>query len=373
MHEAPATESAYGAMHGGDLDRVAAQFGIAAEELLDFSANINPAGPPPGALSRLAREATDVALLMRYPGDDLIQLSAAISDHSGINAASIIIANGAAALIYAVVRAVRAKQCLIPVPAFSEYRRALAAAGCEVIKFPLDEGGDFQLDVGEFSGALSRESPGLCLLTNPHNPSGALTRRLEVEQIIHVAHEVGTVLLLDEAFIDYAPQESLTEMATEPEHLIVLRSLTKFYGMPALRVGYGAASLAMAAAVRAQIPSWPVTMLAANAAIEALRDADYAVHAREANVRERAFLVDALADAGLRVFPSAANFLLLKSPPGGPPAGELRKRLIVRHRIVVRDCSTYEGLEAARFMRVAVRNRADNERLIAALRDVLIK
>ncbi len=123
--------------------------------------------------------------------------------------------------------------------------------------------------------------------------------------------------------------------------------------------------------MHAQIPSWPVTTLAAGAALEALRDTEYAVRTRKANADERSRLALALAKMKLRVFPSVANFLLIELPQNAPPVGNLRARLIREHQIVVRDCSNYEGLSFGRYLRVAVRSPADNERLIAALSVVL--
>jgi len=362
------------AAHGGDIECVAAQFGIATDDLLDFSANINPAGPPPGVLRRLAHEATDAHRLMRYPDIELRELRTAISAADGIDATSVVIANGTSALIDAAVRAVREQavaRCLLPVPSFSEYRRALDAAGYSTVELPLNAEGDFRIDTKALAETIAHERAQLCIIANPHNPSGSALTRDGIKQLLRAASSVGTFILLDEAFIDYLLKESVTPVAVRAENLIVLRSLTKFYGMPALRVGYAVATPELSTAMRAQIPSWPVTTLAASAALEALRDTEYAERTRKANADDRSHLALALAEMKLRVFPSAANFLLIELPPNLPPVWNLRARLIREHRIVVRDCSNYEGLSCGRYMRVAVRGRADNERLIAALSAVL--
>ncbi len=363
-----------GVAHGGDIECVAAQFGIATDDLLDFSANINPLGPPSSVLRRLAREAGDAHQLMRYPDIELRELRSAISAATGIEELSVVIANGAAALIDAAVRAVKqqtAARCLLPVPSFSEYRRALDGAGYTTVQLPLDAERDFRIDTEALAETIAHERPRLCIVANPHNPSGSALPRDAIEQLLRAANSAGTFILLDEAFIDYLPAESLTSVAAKTENLIVLRSLTKFYGMPALRVGYAVATPEVSSAMHAQIPSWPVTTLAAGAALEALRDTDYAVHTRKANVDERSLLALALTKMKLRVFPSAANFLLVELPQNAPPVGNLRARLIQEHQIIVRDCSSYEGLTGGRYLRVAVRSRADNERLIAALSVVL--
>lgn len=378
-HNTRPTGSEANPSHGGDVERIAREVGVSADDLLDFSANINPAGPPAAVLKRLAREAGDVRLLMRYPDIALNELRTAISTHAGVATANIVVANGAAALIDAAVRVAtaaacdrgEAARCVVPVPAFSEYRRALVAAGCKMLPLPLNRDDDFCLDVDEFAAAITRHRPAMCIITNPHNPSGALIERQALERVVHAAQDAGSILLLDEAFIDYVPNESLTGAAPHSENLIVLRSLTKFYGLPALRVGYAVASGQLAARLHTQIPSWPVTTMAAGAAVEAINDAAYAAQTLESNAQERAWLSFALKGAcpGFlsNVFPSAANFLLLETASTAPTVGHLRDRLIAKHRILVRDCSTYEGLTDGRFIRVAVRDRADNERLVAAL------
>src|SRR5712692_7681935 len=257
-------------VHGGDIESVGAQFGIATDDLLDFSANINPSGPPCGVLRRLKRGAMDAHRLMRYPDIELRDLRTAISAATSIEETSVVIANGASALIDASVRAVKqqtAARCVLPVPSFSEYCRALDAAGYTTVELPLQAERDFRIDTEALAETIAHERPRLCILTNPHNPSGSALPRDVIEQLLRAASSAGTFILLDEAFIDYLPAETLTPVASHTENLIVLRSLTKFYGMPALRVGYAVATPKVSSAMRAQIPSWPVTTLAASAAL----------------------------------------------------------------------------------------------------------
>ncbi len=371
MSESSSVENVLSApAHGGDVAAVAAEFGIAPGELLDFSANINPLGPPAGVLRRLAVDAADVELLMRYPEAELKSLRRALSIHLGIEENQIIIAGGAAALIETIVRAVGRKnpepRCLLPVPAFSEYERALLASDFQIIPFQLEREQNFCLEENKFLEILAKEKPDLCIITNPHNPTGALIKCEALERIARAAEKTETIVLLDEAFIDYAPEESLTQSAKRFKNLIVLRSLTKFYAIPALRVGYAVASAELIEVFKPQISSWSVTSLAANAAEEAVKDTEYAEQTLEINRIEREYLSGALEQAGFRVYPPAANFLFLELPPL-PLAAELRSNLIKNHHIIIRNCSTYSGLDAGKFVRVAVRSRADNELLIKAM------
>lgn len=357
-----------GRVHGGDAEAVAARLGIPVEEIVDFSANINPDGPPSQVLDRLVREASNPRALARYPDPDSRRLREAAAAAIGVEPESIVVGNGSAALMTAVVRALAPSSCLVPVPAFGEYGRALATAGCRMVPVPLDRERGFALDAAEIRDEISRHRPDLCILTNPHNPSGSLAPAAAIRDVLTAARATGATVMLDEAFVDYAPDESLARDAAATPGLVVLRSVTKFFAIPALRVGLAVASPEVAERVRAQMDPWPVTSLAESAAVEALEDEEFARRTRASNEREREWLGRALGGvSGLVVFPSAANFLLLELPHDAPPAADVRERLVREHRLLVRDCGSFEGLAPGRFVRVCVRTRRENERLVAAL------
>jgi threonine-phosphate decarboxylase len=349
--------------HGGDVAAIAGRYG--AGDWLDFSANINPAGPPPGVLAALRAAAQDVALLEHYPSEHDRTLQAALARRFGWRREEIVIANGASAIIEAFVRTVAPRRCLVPQPAFSEYGRALAAQGAQTIGFRLEAADDFALDVDALLTALRDERPDACIITNPHNPSGALTPAGEMRRIRDRARELGIALLIDEAFVDYVPDASVAgDVLAADDDVLVLRSLTKFYAMPGLRVGYALASARFARALATRVPSWPVTSLAAVAAVAALEDEPYERRTRSENERARTRFAREIGTAGGRALPSAANFLQVESPLR---ASELTDRLARNHRIIVRDCSTYATLEGGHFVRVAVRSQEHNERLVGAL------
>lgn len=353
--------------HGGEIARIARENNFAAEGLIDFSANINPAPPPKKVLRRLAKDAKDVALLTRYPDLRFHELRTILSAHHKIFADNFVIANGSAALIDAALRSIAPKKCLLPVPAFSEYERALAAGKCLKINFPLAAETDFALQTAEFIDALNQFKPEFCIINNPHNPTGALIARAELEKIVEAAARIKTIVLLDEAFIDYAPDESLIPVVSDYENLIVMRSVTKFFSIPALRVGYAVAAPPLAAKMSQQIPSWSVTTLAANAAAEIYREEMFAQKTREQNSVEKEWLKSNLENLGIKVYPSAANFLLLELRNLRTNFADFLRELIIKHKIIVRDCTTYENLKGNNYIRVAVLSRVKNERLVSAL------
>jgi threonine-phosphate decarboxylase len=350
--------------HGGDVERVAREAGIAVERLLDFSANVNPMGLPARAAARLAREASDPRLVSHYPNPEAPELRCLLSRQLDVPGECIAIGAGADSLIHAAVRALRPKRCLIPIPAFSEYERACCAYGCEVVPIPLSP--EWSLDPQSLQAALAGD---LIVLNNPHNPTGACSTRAEMLDRLDAARANGCSVLADEAFIDYAPHAAITREAPTRSGVVAIRSLTKFFGCPGLRVGYAVAAPETTRSLAAQLPPWPVTTLALNALAEALRDEDHARETIERNRQARTCLSAALNHLGVHVFPSAANFLFLRLPDG-LPALPIRDQLIREHAIVVRECDSFAGIEHGRYLRVAVRQESENARLIEALASV---
>jgi threonine-phosphate decarboxylase len=355
-------------LHGGDVVRIATELHCEPEEILDFSANINPRGLPCSA--RLALTVgTD--RLCRYPDPACHPLRQAIAERHGIATENVVIGAGASALILDAFRAVRPRRCLCVVPAFAEYRRASAAVGSEFHTIPLSAGEEFQIALATLSVSLQSVRPDLLVLNNPHNPSGSLVHRETMVKIMQLAEGSGAKILVDEAFIDYAPVHQITALAADREGVIAVRSLTKFYGCPGLRVGYAVAEASLAGAIERQMPAWPVGTQAMDALRSALQDDDYEQMTLQDNARERVKLTDGLMNLGCRTYPAAANFVLTELPASCSGAASLKTALLKKHRILVRDCSSFEGLSTNRFIRIAVLDSVRNERLLEALRTLI--
>jgi threonine-phosphate decarboxylase len=347
--------------HGGDVWQVSDELGIPAPELLDFSANINPRGLPPKARQRLTRDASDARLISFYPDPSARALREALSKQLQVSPDAVVIGPGAESLLAPILRCLHPAQMLVPVPAFSEYRRVCEQLQIEFVPFPLQRSDLFRTPVDRLCARIKAESAGVVLLNNPHNPSGAMLEACEVRRVATL-----TTLVLDEAFIDYVPHASLVREAAVQSGLIVVRSLTKFFGCPALRVGYAVAHPETIQQIRSLLPTWSVTQLAIDALAEAVADREYAETSLRENAAERERLAESLGRLGLTVFPSAANYLLLELS-AAHAAAELRRRLIDKHRILIRNCESYEGITPGRYIRVAVRTGEDNCRLTEAL------
>ncbi len=351
--------------HGGNIAQAARLLGIPASRILDFSANVNPMGLPRRAALRLAREASDPTISAHYPDPESTELRCLLSQQLAVPAECILIGSGAAALIQTAICAVAPRRCLIPVPAFCEYERACRSCGSSPDFLPLPP--DFHLAPQSLAKASSGD---LVILNNPHNPSGACASRDEMLSLIAAARRSEAYVLVDEAFIDYSPDSAITREAATYAGLIAVRSLTKFYGCPGLRVGYAVAAPEIASRIAALFPPWPVSTLAQNALAEALRDNDYIREALETNHSARMSLAAGLTALGCRVHPTAANFLLIQLPARFPVA-QIRERLLRDHAILVRECDSFRGLEGQNYLRVAVGRETENASLIVALTVIL--
>ncbi len=339
--------------HGGDWAGFAEKYGA---EPLDFSANISPLGMPEGA-----RRAAEAALLRadRYPDPLCRELRAALSAYHGVPVEQIVCWAGAADLIHRLGMAVRPKRALVPVPAFSEYERALAPWGCEVRRYYLKEELDFRLD----EGFLEAIEPGIDLvfLCEPNNPTGVTTDPLLLEKILKKCRDTGTLLAVDECFLPFLdePHSLIGELGRGG--VCIFRAFTKFYAMAGLRLGYCIAEPYLTEKMAACGQPWAVSSVAEAAGIAALMDREYAEAVRRLVREQRMILAEGLRALGFRVVPGEANFLLFFSKDA-----EIGEKL-AHEGILIRDCANYEGLGRGWF-RIAVRTASENEKLLEALR-----
>jgi threonine-phosphate decarboxylase len=352
------------AAHGGDVEAVARRYGSDASALVDFSANIAPGGPPPRVAEIIRAFAENPRALAPYPNASYRELREQIATMLQVDSACVVVGHGGPALLDLALRAGGAASWLVPVPAFSEYRRALDAARAVMHPFVLPS--SMELDVDAFTADLACLDATGALINTPHNPSGVAITRDQALALLERSDALERRLIVDEAFIDYVPERSIVTEAVRVRHTIVLRSLTKFYALAGVRVAYALAHPDLAQLMRAAGPSWPVGTLDAAIALAGLRDDAYAASTRKENASARDALAAALREAGLTVWPSAANFLFAELPL---PAARLDRELerLIERGIVVRDCRNYDGLQGRSVIRVAVLDRENNARLVAAL------
>ena len=351
--------------HGGNVFAIARSLGIPPEELVDFSASINPLGPAPGV-----KEAVAAAFdrLVHYPDSDCTELRLALADRNGLAPECICVSNGSTELIYLLPRLMAGRSALVIAPPFSEYARALQRDGREADYLHLFPEDSFALDPERLRERLA-DGYDLVILGNPGNPTGRLYSLTEVEGVRSLCREAGCLLVVDEAFMDFCEGSSAKFLATGDDGLLVLRSMTKFYALPGLRLGYGIGSPATIARLASLREPWSVNTLAQVAGLASLAAAGHTEETLALVAGERQRISSALAALpGLRPFPAAANYLLVEIV-AGPSAAEVARQLL-KKRLLIRTCGNFTGLDD-RFFRVAVRLPEENDRLVAGLGEIL--
>jgi threonine-phosphate decarboxylase len=351
--------------HGGNLREISRRYGVAEDAMVDFSSNINPLGCPAAVRTILGN---GLSLLSSYPDIHCAELREALAAALGCGPQNIIAGNGSTELMYLIPRAFKPRRALVLTPTFSEYEKSLLAAGCAVRSLPLQEKEQFRVRPRDVIGLLSRVD--MLFLCNPNNPTGALLGRNALSEIIGAAERNGVLAVVDEAFVDFVPSHSLAREIRRKKNLMVLRSMTKFYGIPGIRLGYLVGSTRLIQQLNRFKEPWTVNALAQKIGIACAADRKFAAHTRSFVTAEREYLFSQLQSiSGLQPWPSSANYLLLQITRGGLSSGAVYETL-ARQGILVRDCRSFKGM-GNRFFRVAVKRRPDNRRLRAALKNAV--
>ncbi len=350
-------------IHGGDIWQASRLRGASPEELLDFSASINPLGFPASSRKALL---SAVKSIPPYPDPSSSVLKEAIAGFHAIGTDEVVPANGSNEIINIIPRLLKRGPALIVEPAFSEYRKALELSGIRVRSHLLREQDGFRLDAARLRKAI--EGCSAVYIANPSNPAGVLTLREELLDIISFAKNKGALAVVDEAFADFTGVSVIPE-AVRAGNVIVLKSMTKFYAMAGLRLGYAVGARRLMARLSAFIPAWSVNTLASSAGVAALKDRAFRKKTLEWFETEKEFLFSGLASLGLTPFESSANYIMVKLN-GGVDARELRSSLLEKNGILIRELSAFPGL-GPEFFRVAVLGREANKKLVAALRGFL--
>jgi len=352
-------------VHGGTVFQTARELGVSVEEILDFSANINPLGMPERTWEALGK---GLEQLEHYPemyADSLVKKIASLGNHPE---SRILAGNGSTELIYLLVRVLKPKTALIVAPAFTEYQRAVRVYGGKVDFCHTSYENNFVPRTDLIIKELEKE-PDILFICNPNNPTGSLLRPKELYPLLKVARQSGTIAIIDEAFIDFVGEQASMESLLEDfENLVILRSLTKIFSLAGLRCGYLLADSELVERLRYHQEPWNVNSLAIAAAREALADQLFQEKTCRFIARERDFLQQHLARIPfLQIFPSQANYLLIKLDCRYS-SQQLSDFLRRKQRILIRLCTDFTGLDDS-FIRIAIKNRENNVRLVAAMEE----
>ncbi|WP_227766480.1 threonine-phosphate decarboxylase CobD [Zhaonella formicivorans] len=348
--------------HGGNLSWAKRHYGRT--DFLDFSANINPLGCPKSVFEILSSSWQE---LLHYPDPEAALLKETLQDYYHLPKEHLLLGNGAVELIYLICLWLHPRRVLILEPTFSEYAKAAKAVKADLSYLPLYTGEEFQLDLRQLEEKL--KSADLFFLCNPNNPTGNIWSYEVLHKIEELCLKYRTFLVVDESFIDFVPDKehySLRKNVRHNPNLFVLHSLTKFFAIPGLRLGCGLAHPDLIAELSNIKDPWNINVFAQLAGKAAVEDKLFQTETIKYVSREKDFLYNEIVKfPAYHVFPSAANFLLFKLLPGELTSSLLTDSL-ARQGILVRNCNTFPIL-GENFIRIAVRKREENIRLLAAL------
>ncbi len=343
--------------HGGNIYEVERRY---RKEVIDFSANINPLGLPESIKKTIYKNFDKIS---HYPDPRARNITKKIAKYWEIDEKNILLGNGSIELIYLIMSTFKPKITLIPVPTFSEYECAARNIKSRIQFLRLREKDGFRLNL------FCANKSDIFFLCNPNNPTGNLI--LENQQTVEKL--AGKLFVVDEAFLDFLPNQksyTLIWRAVKNRKIIVLRTFTKFFALPGLRMGYLIAHKDVINKLKQHLPPWNTNSLAQIAAELVLNDKEYADKTYKLIEKERRFLSGQLAKIeGLRPYPSVTNFLLIKIEKADLTSKSLRG-LVLKKGILIRDCSNFRNLND-KYIRVAVRSHKENLQLVTALKTVL--
>lgn len=356
-------------VHGSIAPAELRALGLRPEDVLDFSASINPIGPPSGIWE--AMRGVDLAT---YPDPECLELREAISAQLSatgleIPISQIQVGNGSTEIFHLIARAYLVGQgpeptkSLLLTPTYGEYAGACRLAGAKVISLNASRSDNFRWDIEAAGSRIEAERPNILVLCNPNNPTGVYLGEAEVEALADAANRADSLFVVDEAYVSFIrdPWDSLT-LLRRP-NIVLVRSMTKDYALTGLRLGYALAGEAVVAKLRPFQPDWSVNALAQQAGVAALAGHDYLPKARAAVFQAKEFLIQRLRSLGLQVMPSEANFLLVDVGD----AAAWRSQLLTKG-FVVRDCASF-GLPE--YIRIGIRLLPDCQRLAEAMEQLV--
>jgi threonine-phosphate decarboxylase len=357
--------------HGGDVWGFSRKFNISLEKVLDFSGPINFLGPAPKAVEAVQEHAK---LIRFYPDPNPVDLREEVAAYvgQGVSADNVILGNGSIELIYMITEILKSPfKAVIPVPSFTEYEKAVLRVGGEVIFVQLPF--YFNLEVDKIKQAITEDTK-IIYICNPHSPSGTLYSREAILELAEFCQKKGIIVSVDENYIEFAPKGEEATVASyvkKYENLFVIRSVTKFYGMPGIRFGYAIAAESLIEKLQTVRLPWSINGLAGVATVAAFKDAEFIQNTKTTIAHEKAELAKRIMEiGGLHAFQSETNFLLVKITAPKITSTELREHL-GKQGLLIRDCCTFVGLDNTYF-RVTVRSAADNQRLVQALKEEIV-
>jgi threonine-phosphate decarboxylase len=331
-------------------------------KIIDFSSNISPIGIPPSVKKTLKKNIDNIK---NYPDFSSSTVISSLKKYTQLEKSNILVGNGAIEIIYNFCFAFLSKKTkvLIPVPTFQEYETAAKLNNCKISYFKTM---NLSKNLDLFISQIPKS--GCVFICNPNNPTGKLLPKNQLLQIIKKAKKLSTLVFVDECFIEMVPEsnESIISYVKKYENLFVLRSLTKSFALPGIRIGYAAASKQIIEILeKIKIP-WSVNSLAQDAANTALKNKSHLIKSNLMIKKELNYLTNKINRLdGFHCDDSSTNFILIKIKKDST---KLQKKLL-EQKFLIRDCKNFRGLNN-HYIRIAVKSHKDNLKLVKALENL---
>lgn len=352
--------------HGSDLEKIEEIYGIKKEEIISFSANVNPLGVSPLLRTALSEK---IDAITTYPDREYTSLRKCIAAYCGTEYENVIVGNGSTELISLFIQIEHPKKALVIGPTYSEYEREIALGGGTTLYYPLKESDNFKLDVEDFLSHLN-ESIDLLVICNPNNPTSSSIRRGEMRHILDACKQHDIYVMVDETYVEFA--DDMDEISAVPltnyyNNIVILRGTSKFFAAPGLRLGYAiTGNRDLIKAINTRKNPWTINSLAVVAGEIMFRDREYIEQTKSLISTERARIFDLLKKhPDFKVYEPSGNFMLVRILREDITSQDLFDRAI-REKMMIRDCSTFPFLDN-KYIRFCFMKREDNERLIDCL------
>ncbi len=356
--------------HGGNVWEISEKYNIPVDQLIDFSISTNPLGAPKTSIENIRQ---NLNLIQHYPDPDHKWLLKAFANSADVEPDNVIVGNGSTELIYLFTEVFLESgyEAVIPVPSFSEYKAAIERFGGNIVFINCDSAKNFQLNIEELEKTISKKTR-ILFLCNPNSPTGCLYEKNDILRIIKLAAEENVMVFLDEDYIDFVDDSkrySMVEYVRDYDNLFVLRSLTKFFCLAGVRIGFGIGSPDLVKILKNVRMPWSVNSLAMFCAVDAVKDEDFIKRSRLLLSSSKRQMQEMFKDIPwLKVYPSETNFLLIEITREDLTSTQLREGLAKRG-LLIRDCKDFDGLNN-KFFRVTVRRPEENKKLIEQIKSV---
>ena len=356
--------------HGSDLEKIEQLYGIKKEDIVSFSANVNPLGISQKLAEDLPHQ---LDVICTYPDREYTALRGVIADYCNTLAEYIMVGNGSTELISLFIRMVSPKRALIVSPTYSEYERELSFAGGTSTYFALEEKDDFALNTDELIASLDG-SVDMLIMCNPNNPTSSAISRDEMRRILDECKKRDIFVLIDETYIEFAEKYdeiNCVPLVSDHDNVCILRGVSKFFAAPGLRLGYALCgnSELMKKAASVKDP-WTVGSLTEAAGRIMFTDSDYISSTKALISSERRRVVSVLRSTdGIKVYEPVANFVLCRITKENVDADILFDKAI-RKNMMIRNCSNFPFLDS-KYFRICFMSPEDNDRLLALIRETL--